>query len=99
MALNVLFDTDDIAARAARMQSTASEIETQLSLLTQEMAVFADTYAGPGANAFQEMYAMWHQMQARIKEELYEISTALQKTGQVREEVEIEIAGKWSSAL
>jgi len=99
MALNVIFDTDDIAARAAKIRSTASEIETQLGLLTQEMAAFAETYRGAGANAFQEVYAKWQRTQGQIQEELSEIGTALQNTGQVREQVETEIAGKWASAL
>jgi len=99
MALNVIFDTDDIAARAAKIQSTASEIETQLGLLTQEMAAFAETYKGAGANAFQEVYAKWQQTQGQIKEELAEIGTALRQTGQVREQVESQIAGQWASAL
>src|SRR5579863_4556416 len=99
MALNVIFDTDDIAARAAKIGSTASEIETQLSLLTQEMAIFAESYKGAGANAFQEVYAKWQQTQGQIKEELAEIGSALRQTGQVREQVETEIAGKWASAL
>jgi WXG100 family type VII secretion target len=97
--LNVTFNTDDIAARAAKIQSTASEIETQLGLLTQEMAAFAETYKGAGANAFQEVYAKWQQTQGQIREELAEIGTALQKTGQVREQVETEIAGQWARAL
>lgn len=99
MALNVLFDTDDIAAKAAKIQSTAGEIETQLGLLTNEMSAFAETYKGAGANAFQEVYAKWQQMQLQIREELAEIGTALQRTGQVREQVESEIAGGWASAL
>jgi len=99
MALNVIFDTDDIAARAAKIQTTAAEIETQLNLLTQEMSVFAESYQGAGANAFQEVYARWQQTQGQIKEELTEIGSALQQTGQVREEVETQIAGKWTSAL
>jgi WXG100 family type VII secretion target len=99
MALNVTFDTDDIAARAAKIQSTAVEIESQLGLLTQEMAAFAETYRGAGANAFQEVYARWQQTQGQIQEELAEIGTALQRTGQVREQVESEIAGKWAAAL
>jgi WXG100 family type VII secretion target len=99
MTLNVIFDTDDIAARAARIQSTAGEIEAQLGVLTQEMAAFAETYRGAGANAFQEVYAKWQQTQGQIREELAEIGTALQKTGQVREQVESEIAGQWASAL
>jgi WXG100 family type VII secretion target len=99
MALNVIFDTDDIAARAAKIGSTASEIETQLSLLTQEMAIFAESYKGAGANAFQEVYAKWQQTQGQIKEELAEIGSALRQTGQVREQVETEIAGKWAGAL
>lgn len=99
MALNVIFDTDDIAARAAKIGSTASEIETQLGVLTQEMSAFAETYRGAGANAFQEVYAKWQQTQGQIKEELAEIGTALQKTGQVREQVETDIAGQWSAAL
>lgn len=99
MALNVIFDTDDIAARAAKIGSTAGEIETQLSLLTQEMAIFAETYKGAGANAFQEVYAKWQQTQGQIKEELAEIGSALRQTGQVREQVETEIAGKWAGAL
>jgi WXG100 family type VII secretion target len=99
VALNVTFDTDDIAARAAKIESTASEIESQLGLLTQEMTAFAETYRGAGANAFQEVYAKWQQTQGQIREELSEIGTALRKTGQVREQVETEIAGQWSSAL
>lgn len=99
MALNVLFDTDDISAKAAKIQSTAGEIETQLGLLTNEMAAFAETYKGAGANAFQEVYANWQRTQGQIREELAEIGAALQKTGQVREQVESEIAGQWSSAL
>lgn len=99
MALNVIFDTDDIAAKAAKIQTTASEIETQLNLLTQEMSVFAESYQGAGANAFQEVYARWQQTQGQIKGELDEIGGALQQTGQVREQVESEIAGKWTSAL
>jgi WXG100 family type VII secretion target len=99
MALNVIFDTDDIAARAAKIQTTADEIETQLNLLTQEMAVFAESYQGAGSNAFQEVYAKWQQTQGQIKEELAEIGSALQQTGQVREQVETEIAGKWTAAL
>jgi WXG100 family type VII secretion target len=99
MALNVIFDTDDIAAKAAKIQTTASEIETQLNLLTQEMSVFAESYQGAGANAFQDVYARWQQTQGQIKEELAEIGGALQQTGQVREQVETEIAGKWTSAL
>ena len=99
MALNVTFDTDDIATRAAKIESTASEIESQLGLLTQEMTAFAETYRGAGANAFQEVYAKWQQTQGQIREELSEIGTALRKTGQVREQVETEIAGQWSSAL
>jgi len=99
MALNVIFDTDDIAAKAAKIQTIAGEIETQLNLLTQEMSVFAETYQGAGANAFHEVYARWGQTQGQIKEELVEIGTALQQTGLVREQVETEIAGKWTSAL
>jgi WXG100 family type VII secretion target len=99
MPLNVAFNTDDIAARAAKIQSTAGEIESQLGLLTQEMAAFAETYKGAGANAFQEVYAKWQQTQGQIREELAEIGTALQKTGQVREQVETEIAGQWANAL
>lgn len=99
MALNVIFDTDDIAAKAVKIQTIASEIETQLNLLTQEMSVFAETYQGAGANAFQEVYARWQQTQGQIKEELVEIGSALQQTGQVREQVETEIAGKWTAAL
>jgi WXG100 family type VII secretion target len=99
MALNVIFDTDDIASRAAKIESTASEIETQLGLLTQEMAAFAESYRGAGANAFQEVYAKWQQTQGQIKEELSEIGAALRKTGQVREQVETEIAGQWANAL
>jgi WXG100 family type VII secretion target len=99
MALGVIFDTDDIAARAARIESTAAEIETQLGTLTQEMAAFADTYKGAGANAFQDVYAKWKQTQGQIQEELTEIGTALRNTGQVREQVETEIAGKWNAAL
>lgn len=99
MALNVIFDTDDIAARAAKIQSTAGEIETQLGQLTQQMAAFAETYKGAGANAFQEVYANWQRTQGQIKEELSEIGVALQKTGQVRDQVESEIAGQWASAL
>jgi WXG100 family type VII secretion target len=99
MPLNVIFDTDDIAARAAKIQSTAAEIETQLGLLTQEMAAFADTYRGAGANAFQDVYAKWQQTQSQIKEELSEIGAALGKTGQVREQVESQIAGQWAAAL
>ncbi len=99
MALNVIFDTDDIATRAARIQSTASEIEAQLGQLTQDMSAFAETYKGPGANAFQEVYAKWQRMQGQIKEELAEIGVALQKTGQVREQVETEIAGQWAAGL
>lgn len=99
MALNVIFDTDDIAARAAKIQTTAGEIETQLSLLTQEMAIFAESYKGAGANAFQEVYAKWQQTQGQIKEELSEIGSALRQTGQVREQVETDIAGKWAAAL
>jgi WXG100 family type VII secretion target len=94
-----MFDTDDIAARAAKIGSTAAEIETQLSLLTQEMSIFAETYKGAGANAFQEVYAKWQQTQGQIKEELAEIGSALRQTGQVREQVETEIAGKWAGAL
>jgi len=99
MALNVIFDTDDIAAKAVKIQTIASEIETQLNLLTQEMSVFAETYQGAGANAFQEVYARWQQTQGQIKEELVGIGRALQQTGQVREQVETEIAGKWTAAL
>jgi len=99
MALNVIFDTDDIAAKAAKIQTTASEIETQLNLLTQEISAFAESYQGAGANAFQEVYARWQQTQGQVKEELGEIGSALQQTGQVREQVETEIAGKWTSAL
>jgi WXG100 family type VII secretion target len=99
MALNVIFDTDDIAARAARIESTASEIETQLGTLTQDMAVFAESYKGAGADAFQEVYAKWQRTQGQIKEELAEIGAALRQTGQVREQVETEIAGKWAAAL
>jgi WXG100 family type VII secretion target len=99
MALDVTFDTDDIATKAAKIQSTAAEIEAQLGLLTQEMAAFAETYRGAGANAFQEVFAKWQQTQGQIKEELTEIGTALQQTGQVREQVETEIAGKWAAAL
>jgi WXG100 family type VII secretion target len=99
MALNVIFDTDDIAAKAAKIGSTASEIESQLALLTQEMAAFAETYRGSGANAFQDVYSRWQQTQGQIHQELTEIGAALQKTGLLREQVETEIAGHWAAAI
>jgi WXG100 family type VII secretion target len=95
----VTFNTEDIATKAASIQTTAGEIETMLGTLTGQMSALAETYTGPGAAAFQEVYAQWQQTQGQIKEELAEIGTALRNTGQVREEVEGQIAGQWSSAL
>jgi|SRR5215472_4038381 len=99
MPSNVLVDFEDIAARAARIESTASEIESLLGLLTRDMAAFADTYQGPGADAFQEVYNKWKLTQGQVHQELAEIGAALRATGQVRQQVETEIANKWAAAL
>lgn len=95
----VIFDGEDINAKAAAIQSTAGELETLLGQLTSMMASFADTYQGPGANAFQEVYQRWQQDQSRIHADLTDIGTALQNTGTIREDVERQIAGQWASAL
>jgi WXG100 family type VII secretion target len=99
MSEPVVFDPEDIATRARTIQTTAGEIETQMAQLTNDMAAFADTYRGLGANAFQEVYAQWKQTQVQIKEELSEIGVALQNTGQARADVEGQIAGQWASAI
>ena len=95
----VTFNTEDIAAKAASIQTTAGEIETMLGTLTGQMSALAETYTGPGAAAFQEVYAQWKMTAAQMKEELGEIGIALGNTGQARGDVEQQIAGQWASAL
>jgi WXG100 family type VII secretion target len=99
MSISVTFDTGDIAAKAAAIQATATEIEGLLGQLTTQMGALAETYTGPGAAAFQEVYAKWQQSQGQIKEELAEIGVALNNTGQARGDVESQIAGQWAAAL
>ena len=98
MSYTVTFDTGDIAEKAAAIQTTAGEIESLLGTLTGQMSALAETYTGPGAAAFQEVYARWQQTQGQIKEELAEIGVALRNTGQVREDVEGQIASQWQAA-
>jgi early secretory antigenic target protein ESAT-6 len=99
MSYNVTFDTEDIANKAAAIQTAAGEIETQLTQLTIQMGALAETYTGAGASAFQEVYAQWKITAAQMKEELGEIGVALGNTGQARGDVEQQIAGQWASAL
>jgi WXG100 family type VII secretion target len=99
MSYNVTFDTEDIASKAAAIQAAAGEIETQLTQLGGQMAALAETYTGPGASAFQEVYGQWKVTAAQMKEELGEIGIALGNTGQARGDVEQQIASQWTSAL
>jgi WXG100 family type VII secretion target len=98
MSYSVTFDTGDIADKASAIQTTAAEIEGLLGTLTSQMAALAETYTGPGATAFQEVYAQWQQTQGQIKEELAEIGIALRNTGQVRVDLEGQIASQWQAA-
>ncbi len=99
MSYSVTFDTEDIANKAAAIQATAGELESQLAQLTSQMSALAETYTGAGASAFQEVYAQWKTTAAQMKEELGEIGVALRNTGQTRGDVEQQIAGQWASAL
>ena len=99
MSYNVTFDTEDIANKAAAIQTTAGEIENQLAQLTTQMAALAETYTGAGASAFQQVYEQWKTTAAQMKEELGEIGIALGNTGQARGDVEQQIASQWAQSL
>jgi WXG100 family type VII secretion target len=63
MPYNVTVSTGDVADKAAAIQNSVAEIETQISTLTTAMADLAGTWTGPAAAAFQNAYETWWIMQ------------------------------------
>ncbi|WP_300603461.1 WXG100 family type VII secretion target [Trebonia sp.] len=96
MPYNITVSTGDVADKAAQIQRTAGEIESQLSVLTAQMADLASTWTGPAAAAFQHTYEEWKTTQQQTKTVLDEIGSCLRNTGQVYDEQEDALRSQWS---
>jgi 6 kDa early secretory antigenic target len=96
MPYNITVSTGDVADKAANIQRTAGEIESQLAVLTAQMADLASTWTGPAAAAFQRAYEQWKGAQQQTKTVLDEIGASLSNTGQVYDEQEDALRAQWS---
>jgi WXG100 family type VII secretion target len=84
--------TDDVHAKAQRVQSEAADLEAKVAKLTSDMQALADTWTGTASGKFQGLYHGWQGQARQIQSSLEQIGTSLNSVGTNYDQVEAQNA-------
>jgi 6 kDa early secretory antigenic target len=96
MPYNVTVNTGDVADKATTIQGEVTNLESQLTTLTNAMADLAGTWTGPASTAFQDAYQTWKTTAQQTQTALDDIAKSLRNAGNQYDENENAIRGQWA---